>query len=172
MRTAIPCDDEESSDHHNQSAFSAYAWSSEETIFPQLFSWMDLKPLLWVQSKIQNFCRISSEGIHICTRIWTSSGKTERWRNLSGEFDQRGRGWTPVCYRMGHFKQQQESFTFSCLLARDSPNAGHIKAGRFKSSVWNFWPRIADFSLCTWVEVISFREVRNYRGPAEGWHRS
>ena len=80
---------------------------------------LDLK-LLWGSRarSIKNFAGHRMRERDIClpfSGVWTYHGKVAKYtrkRNLSQEFDQHGCGWSPLCYWMGQFKQQQDHSAF------------------------------------------------------------
>ena len=137
----------------HQSAFSALCMTKWRKCLL-----LDLKLLLGVQSKInKRFCRTWSAERDIClpfSEVWTCNKKVVKYtqkRNLSGKFDWRGCGWSPLCYRMGQFKQQQDHSAFCPFRVWHFPDSRNfnyaINAGRFTSSIWNFWRWIADVCL-------------------------
>ena len=96
------------------SAFSALCMSKWRN-----YLHLDLKLLWGAQSKInKKVYRTLSEGTwHLFNflqslNLQRKGGEIRSKANLSGEFDRRSYGWSPLCHRMGQFKQKQDRSAF------------------------------------------------------------
>ena len=63
---------------------------------------------------------------------------------------------------MEQFKQPQEFSAFRVWYFRDSRNFNYAITGMFTSTVWNFWLRSADVSLCFSYVAAGANERRLY----------
>ena len=130
---------------------------------------LDLMPLLWVQSKIQEFCRTSSEGtLQLFTFLQILFFKTERWRNRRESEIYRESSISVAVDEVHCVTEWATSINnknrsaFRVCLWFSQFQLCHTNVGRFTSSVCNFWPLIADVSLPVSHVVTGANERRLY----------